>query len=30
MEQHWIKYNEATDGTTNAPSEYLKVIAVRA
>ena len=30
MEQHWTKYNEATDGTTNVPSEYLKVIAVRA
>jgi len=30
MEQHWTKYNEATDGTTDVPSEYLKVIAVRA
>jgi len=30
LEQHWTKYNEATDGTTDVPSEYLKVIAVRA
>jgi SAM-dependent methyltransferase len=30
MEQHWAEYNEATDGTTDVPSEYLKVIAVRA
>ena len=30
MEQHWSKYNEAADGTTDVPSEYLKVIAVRA
>ena len=30
MEQHWTRYNEATDGTTNVPAEYLKVIAVRA
>lgn len=30
MTQHWSTYNEATDGTTDVPSEYLKVVAVRA
>jgi SAM-dependent methyltransferase len=30
LEQHWTKHNEATDGTTSVPSEYLKVVAVRA
>ena len=29
LEQHWAKYNRATDGTTDVPSEYLKVVAVR-
>lgn len=29
LEQHWTKYNRATDGTTDVPSEYLKVVAVR-
>lgn len=29
MIQHWTTHNEATDGTTNVPSEYLKVVAVR-
>jgi len=30
MTQHWTTYNQATDGTTDVPSEYLKVVAVRA
>jgi SAM-dependent methyltransferase len=30
MEQHWTTHNQATDGTTDVPSEYLKVVAVRA
>ena len=30
MIQHWTTHNEATDGTTDVPSEYLKVVAVRA
>ena len=30
MEEHWEAYNVATDGTTDVPSEYLKVVAVRA
>jgi SAM-dependent methyltransferase len=30
LEQHWTTYNRATDGTTDVPSEYLKVVAVRA
>lgn len=29
LEQHWTIHNHATDGTTDVPSEYLKVIAVR-
>jgi len=29
LEQHWTKHNVATDGTTDVPSEYLRVIAVR-
>ena len=29
LEQHWTKHNRATDGTTDVPSEYLKVVAVR-
>jgi SAM-dependent methyltransferase len=29
LEQHWSKHNRATDGTTDVPSEYLKVVAVR-
>jgi SAM-dependent methyltransferase len=29
LEQHWTKHNVATDGTTDVPSEYLKVVAVR-
>ena len=24
---HWTTYNTATDGTTDVPSEYLKVVA---
>lgn len=30
LEQHWTMHNRATDGTTDVPSEYLKVVAVRA
>lgn len=30
MEQHWTTHNRATDGTTDVPAEYLKVVAVRA
>ena len=30
LEEQWAKYNEATDGTTEVPSEYLHVIAARA
>jgi hypothetical protein len=30
LEQHWTAYNLATDGTTDVPSEYLNVVAVRA
>ena len=30
LEQHWTTHNRATDGTTDVPSEYLKVVAVRA
>lgn len=30
LEQHWTTNNTATDGTTDVPSEYLKVVAVRA
>ena len=30
LEQHWTTHNRATDGTTDVPAEYLKVIAVRA
>ena len=30
MIQHWTAHNEATDGSTDVPSEYLKVVAVRA
>lgn len=30
LEQHWTAHNRATDGTTDVPSEYLKVVAVRA
>lgn len=30
LEQHWTAHNLATDGTTDVPSEYLKVVAVRA
>lgn len=29
LEQHWTTNNKATDGTTDVPSEYLKVVAVR-
>jgi ubiquinone/menaquinone biosynthesis C-methylase UbiE len=29
MEQHWTTNNRATDGTTDVPAEYLKVVAVR-
>lgn len=29
LEQHWTAHNLATDGTTDVPSEYLKVVAVR-
>jgi SAM-dependent methyltransferase len=29
LENHWTTYNRATDGTTDVPSEYLKVVAVR-
>jgi ubiquinone/menaquinone biosynthesis C-methylase UbiE len=29
LEQHWTAANLATDGTTDVPSEYLKVVAVR-
>lgn len=29
LEQHWTRHNSATDGTTDVPSEYLKVVAVR-
>jgi SAM-dependent methyltransferase len=30
LEQHWAAHNRATDGTTDVPAEYLKVVAVRA
>src|SRR6476620_6655857 len=30
MTEHWTKHNQGTDGTTDVPSEYLKVVAVRA
>jgi ubiquinone/menaquinone biosynthesis C-methylase UbiE len=30
LEQHWTTANTATDGTTDVPSEYLRVTAVRA
>ena len=30
MEQHWTTNNRATDGSTDVPSEYLKVVATRA
>ncbi|HEY8411897.1 MAG TPA: class I SAM-dependent methyltransferase [Pyrinomonadaceae bacterium] len=30
LEQHWTTNNRATDGTTEVPSEYLKVVAIRA
>ena len=30
LENHWTKYNQATDGTTQIDSEYLEVIARRA
>jgi SAM-dependent methyltransferase len=29
MEQHWTTHNRAADGTTDVPSEYLKVVAIR-
>ena len=29
LEEHWTRHNRATDGTTDVPSEYLKVVAVR-
>jgi SAM-dependent methyltransferase len=29
LEQHWTTHNRASDGTTDVPSEYLKVVAVR-
>jgi hypothetical protein len=29
LEQHWTTHNRATDGTTDVPSEYLKVVALR-
>jgi len=29
LEQHWTTHNIATDGSTEVPSEYLKVVAVR-
>jgi SAM-dependent methyltransferase len=30
LEQHWQAHNTATDGTTDVPAEYLRVVAVRA
>jgi ubiquinone/menaquinone biosynthesis C-methylase UbiE len=30
LEQHWTAANQAKDGGTDVPSEYLKVVAVRA
>jgi hypothetical protein len=30
LEQHWTAHNLATNGTTDVPSEYLSVVAVRA
>lgn len=30
LEQHWTTHNRTTNGTTDVPSEYLKVVAVRA
>ena len=30
LEQHWQAHNTATDGTTDVPAEYLKVLAIRA
>ena len=29
LEDHWAKYNRATDGTTDVESEYLEVLATR-
>lgn len=30
LEDHWAKYNRATDGTTDVEAEYLEVVARRA
>jgi len=30
LEEHWQKHNLVSDGTTEVPAEYLKVVAVRA
>lgn len=30
LEQHWTSHNIASDGQTDVPSEYLRVVAVRA
>lgn len=30
LEQHWSAHNGASDGTTDVPAEYLRVVAVRA
>ena len=29
LEEHWAKYNLATDGTTRSESEYLEVVAIK-
>ena len=29
LEEHWTKYNRATDGTTDVDAEYLRVVAER-
>jgi hypothetical protein len=29
LEQHWAKWNEATDGTVEVKAEYLEVVATR-
>jgi hypothetical protein len=29
LEKHWTANNQATNGSTDVPSEYLKVVAVR-
>lgn len=30
LEEHWQKHNLVSDGTTEVPAEYLKVVAIRA